>query len=128
MGGFYCIAMPSNPQYKIISAREETGICSPRTVYTNVQYSTYLHVVEDEEKRFNGEPLKELKRIKVSGRMLVVVVGRRVWTSHQIRSARERERERDHQDEIQESTQRLDTLQYDHDNNTNSIITEVVSM
>ena len=48
--------------------------------------ASYLHVVEDEEESFNGQPLEKLKRVKVSWRVLMVVVGRRIGISLKVRS------------------------------------------
>ena len=49
--------------------------------------ATYLHVVEDEEQCLYGQPLKELERVKMGGRMLVIVVRRRIGISLQVGSA-----------------------------------------
>ena len=58
-------------------------------INTNMQYMytpqlPHLHVVEDEEEGLNREPLKELKRVKMGRRVLVVVVGCGVWRSLQV--------------------------------------------
>ena len=47
----------------------------------------YLHVVEDEEQCLYGQPLKELERVKVGGRVLVIVVRRRIGISLKVGSA-----------------------------------------
>ena len=46
----------------------------------------YLHVVEDEEQCLYGQPLKELERVKVGGRVLVIVVRRRIGISLKVGS------------------------------------------
>ena len=53
-----------------------------------VSWSSYFHIVEDKEKRLQGQPLVKLKGVKVWRRVLVVTGGCSTWSSLDVWSAR----------------------------------------